>query len=149
MKKLNIDIKEAPASAKVVADTLAEVQRTARKVSGAALASIAFVAVGYFVMDANPDNMLASAMYALGLISFFALHLYERGPMARQVRALSPVPDSLLAQAALLSAACPTARAYRDALRLQKREMIMAEYDALERLAAKTPPQSARQALYG
>jgi len=149
MKNLNIDIKDSPASAKVVEATLNEVQRTARKVSGAALASLAFVAVGYFVLDANPDSMFASAMYVLGLISFFGLHLYERGPMARQVRALSPVPESLLAQAAMLSSACPTARAYRDALRLQKREMIMAEYEALERLAAATPPSTARQALYG
>lgn len=86
--------------------------------------------------------------FAGGLAGFLVVREYERS-VTRRLASVSPVPDSSLAEAALLSDANPAARQYRDLLRAQKREMTLAEFEAVKKLVTAMPVNTSREALYG
>ncbi len=152
MKKLVLTIApgDAPPSAESMAGAHAALTRLALTVSGLCTVFAGMGALGFLTAQMKwAPPYWAEAFYVIGLVGFLVGRQYERTALARRLAEVSPIPDSLLADAALLCSGCPTARAYVDALRVQGRELTLAEFDALKRLPAVTPAAIARQALYG
>lgn len=146
---ISIDIHEAPPSQAAVNATRTEVKKLSLQVSGLCTALIGIACIGFLAIQLHlSDTLLTQVAFAGGLIGFLVTREYER-VVTRRLAAVSPVADNLLAEAALLSAATPAAREYRDALRVQKRELTLAEFDAMKKLVANTPLQTSREALYG
>jgi hypothetical protein len=154
MKKLQIEIQpgEQPPDAAYVEAARASLQKLRLTVSGLSTAFIGLLFVAFLGLQMNlapTPTKVAEIAFVLSAVGFMLSHKYERGPLARRIAEVSPIPDSLLTEAALLSEGLPAAKEYRDALRSQQRELTLAEFEALKRLAAATPADTARRALYG
>jgi hypothetical protein len=141
---------ETPVSAESIAGAHAALTRLARTVSRLCTALAIMGGIGGLALQmkwAQPN--WAGAALVIGLVGFLVGAQYESAVLARRLAEVSPIPDSMLAEAAMLCSTCPAARAYVEALREQKRELTLAEFDSLKRLATTTPAAAARQALYG
>jgi hypothetical protein len=154
MRKLNIQIEpgEQPPSAAIVEAARESLQKLRLTVSGLSttflgLLLVAFLAVKF---DLAPLPIkVAEVVFFISIVGYVLSYKYETGPLARRIAEVSPIPDSLLTEAALLSEGLPAAKEYRDALREQKRDLTLAEFEALKRLAAASPVAAARTRLYG
>jgi hypothetical protein len=149
LPSITIDIHEAPPSHASVSAAHAAVKQLSLKVSGLCTALIGIALVGFLALQLHLyDGIVAQTAYVVGLVGFFVTREFEH-VISRRLAAVSPVPDSVLAEAALLSSSTPATREYRDALRKQKREMTLAEFDAMKQLVAATPVNASRETLYG
>lgn len=155
MKKLNLTITpgELPPSPESVEGLRSALSSLKVKVSAICTASMGLTLVGFIGLQWVPvktalGDTLSGLAFVAGLLGFLVGREYEK-VIGRRLAEASPIPDSLLAEAAALGKASPAAQAYLDGLRAQKREMTLAEMNALKKLLAATPTEVAREALYG
>jgi hypothetical protein len=155
MKKLSLTIVqgEQPPSKLLVSGIRDELEKLKHTLSGACTAALGLVLVGFVGLQWAPVHSVlgetaSSIAFVVGLVSFLVGRQYEIVLNNRLAEA-SPIPDNLLAEAAALCNASPVAQEYIAGLRIQQREMTLAELHALKKLLAATPTAVAREALYG
>jgi hypothetical protein len=157
MKKLTITIEpgEIPASLATIEAARAALDKVRLSVSGLSTSFLGLLVVGFIgakgleVLGLRLGEQWGNIVCFLGMVGFLLSYRYERGPLARCIAALQPVPDSLLAETVLLAQRSPDTLAYWKAVREQKREFILAEYDALKMHVQAEPAEAARKILYG
>lgn len=151
MRKLVLTLQpgEPPVSAESVAGAHEALTKLARTVSRLCLTFAIMGGMGALAaqMKWAPSD-LAHCLLLIGFVGLLAGMEYQRIVLAPRLSEVSPIPDSMLAEAAILCSTCPAARVYVDALREQKRELTLAEFDSLKRLATATLTVMARKALY-
>lgn len=155
MKKLQLSIVagEPPPHQSFIAQMDSELKSLTRKISGfcTGAAIVGLIGLAGLEFKWTSSAMWHGAMtlaYATGLAAFLIGRAYQN-VINQRIREISPINDSLLAEAATLANASTTASEYVAALRLQKRELTLIELMALRDLAARTPVNQARAALYG
>lgn len=155
MKKFTLTIapgEKAPEK-KYVDAYRSELENLRKKVFSTSMTSAVLAGLGLIGLQWSPSNTalaetVQGVMFAAGLVGFFFGNFYCE-ILSKRICDISPIPDSLLAEAAALSNASGLAREYMDGVREQKRDLFMFELDALRKLLASTPMDVARAALYG
>lgn len=149
MLKFSADLNELPPGAEFVAAAHAEVKKLSLSISGLCTTLIGAAALSFVVIQLNlTESLVPKVGFAIGIVGFIVARQYER-TIARRLADISPLPDAFLAEAVLLSTATPAARAYCEALRGQKREMMLVEFEAMKALVSAAPVDASRAALYG
>lgn len=155
MKKLSLSITpgEQPPAKLLLANVRAELAQLRHKVSGASTAAAGLALVGFVGLQWAPlatilGETAGGVAFVVGLTGFLLGHQYE-GVLARRLADVGPIPDNLLAEAAAVANASTLAREYLAGVRAQERELTLAELYALKKLLAATPPDVARESLYG